>query len=871
MSRRLRPVAAPRPSILPVWASLCFFLSGAAGLLYELVWCKQLSYLLGSSLHSVATVVAAFLAGLALGARFLGVPLSRGEHGARTYALLELGVGALGLFLLPILRSLDPVVDSLYQNLGGESVGFAMARIGLLAGLLLPPAALMGATLPVLVARIEGSLHDSTLAHLYAINTFGAVAGSVAGGFLLMPALGLQATSQAAATLNLFAALIAWRLGGRFARPGAVPRPSPKARTLLTPGERGVFVLLFALSGFAALTFQISWVRLFALVLGSSVYSFSGVLGLYLFGLALGSALAAPGLGRGVTLAGFAQVQLGIAASAALGLVLFPHLPQQMLDLARAAGADWGQLAVMQLGLVAEVLLMPCILMGALFPMAARLLQRGDGGHAAGFAYAVNTAGTIVGSLAAGFLLLPNLGVQGTHQLAITLTAFLALGAAAMAYRRRELTPRARILIATMLASTAAFTLLAPRWDPVLMSAGTYRPFHANNLETSFRLAGGVGEPVRTVSRAQRVLYYRDGINASVLVSTDEDSRRRWMRVGGKIDASTGDMTTQVLLGLLPAALADSGARTLVVGHGSGFTAAGALAAGAGPTDIVELERGVIEGSRFFHEPGQDPLDDPRVTLHMDDARTLLAHGKGRYGLIISEPSNPWIAGVNNLFTVDFYQRVRARLEPDGVFCQWIQLYELSPQTFGSLVGSFLKVFPDAQMFCVWRGADLLVIAAPPQRSLSLQRLSTPASRRQLQRTAIGGGPFSPEALAAFYSTPLRYLTPLTQGVPLNRDDRPYVEYRAPRDMVTIGRGRNSQDPRVVQSIPFFSSRPVLPLFAEWPPAQWYRWRGREQIDIGDPAQIPAVIQQVRDAGLPDVAEELERLAQAKVERGAPR
>ncbi len=864
MSNSASSLPATRPSGFPLWASVWFFLSGAAGLLYEIVWSKQLSYLLGSSLHSVAAVVAAFLAGLALGARFLGVPLSARAQGARTYAQLELGVAVSGLVLLPLLRNLDPVVGALYQGLGGESTAFALARLGLLVALLLPPAALMGATLPVLVAQLERARGGSALATLYALNTFGAVAGSVAGGFVLMPALGLFATTQVAAGLNVLAALLAWYGGGAVSRRAVAPAIAHAPKALLTPREHGAFVVLFALSGFAALTFQIVWVRLFGLVLGSSVYSFSAVLGLYLLGLALGSALVAPLLRRGVTLAGFAQLQLGIAASAAFGLILFPHLPQQMFDLGKLVGADWNQLVLFQLALVAEVLLLPCVLLGAVFPFSARLLQRQDSGHAAGFAYAVNTVGTIAGSLVAGFLLLPNLGVQGTHLLAVALTALLALCAAAMAHRQQPLPRRTLGVLASLLVLTAACAGLAPHWDPVLMSSGMYRPFHAHNLETSFRMAGGEGDAVSTVSRSQRVLYYRDGINASVLVSTDQDSTRRWMRVGGKIDASTGDMTTQLLLGLLPAALADSGARTLVVGHGSGFTATGALAAGAGRTDIVELEQGVIEGSRFFHEPGQDPLDDPRVTLHMDDARTLLSHGKGQYGLIISEPSNPWIAGVNNLFTVDFYQRVRARLEPEGVFCQWIQLYELSPETFGSMVGSFLEVFPDAQMFCIWRSADLLVIAAPAGRALSLERLSTPTARRALARTMFGDGPSAPEKLATCYSTPLRYLTPLTQGVPLNRDDRPYVEYRAPRDMVTIGRGRDSQDARVVRSIPFFSSRPVLPLFAQWSPAQWYRWRGMEQIAIGDPAQIPAVIQQVRNAGLPEVAAELERVAQSK-------
>lgn len=859
----VQPARRARPSTaigFPLWASVCFLVSGAAGLLYEIVWSKQLSYLLGSSLHSVATVVTAFLAGLAIGARVLGVPVSRRGQGARVYAYLEIGVALLGVAILPILRTLDPVVGALYQSLGGESVGFALARFGLLTLLLLPPAALMGATLPVLVAHLEKDLVGSALAKLYAINTFGAVAGSIAAGFILMPALGLLGTTGVAAGLNLLAAAVAWRARSRTTARAAVA-PAAQVRPLLTPREQGVLVVLFAISGFAALTFQSAWVRLFGLILGSSTYSFAGVLGLYLCGLALGSALLSGVLRRVATLQGFAALQLGIAASATAGLWCFRTLPQQMLDLGNAVGADWAVLVLAQLLLVAEVLLIPCILLGAVFPTATRLLQREDGGLAVGSAYAVNTIGAISGSLAAGFLLLPWLGVQGTVVLSIALTAALAVAAGVMALRRGALTGRIRPVMAASLVLIGLGVAFAPAWDPVLMSAGTYRPLHARNLEASFLASGSSGEAVRTVADAQRVLYYRDGINASVLVATDLDSVRRWMRVGGKIDAGTGDMTTQVLVGLLPAAMADSGARTLVVGHGSGATAAAALAGGVGRTDIVELEQGVIEGSRFFHAPGEDPLDDPRVTLHMDDARTLLAHGAGRYDLIISEPTNPWIAGVNNLFTVDFYERVRKRLEPDGVFCQWIQLYELSPQTFGSMVGSFLKVFPDALMFCVWSNSDLVIIAAPPGRALSLERLSTPAARRQLELARVGGGEKAPEKLAIYYSTPLRYLAPLSTGIPLNLDDRPYVEYRAPRDMVEIGRASASQDPLVRQSIPFFSTPPILPLFSHWPAEEWFRWRALEQLDIGHPQQIPSVIQQVRDAGFIPLAEELQRYA----------
>src|SRR6185436_12081696 len=250
--------------------------------------------------------------------------------------------------------------------------------------------------------------------------------------------------------------------------------------------------------------------------------------------------------------------------------------------------------------------------------------------------------------------------------------------------------------------------------------------------------AAGAPDAVRRATQGDRVLYYHEGINASVILCTDAESRELWLRVGGKVDASTLDMETQVLLGLLPAVLADSGARALVIGHGSGVTTASVLAGGAGATDVVELEPGVIAASRWFHAKGEDPLDDPRTRLILGDARTHLLYGTGRYGLIVSEPSNPWIAGVNNLFTVDFYRRVKARLEPDGVFCQWMQLYELSPETFASMVASFLTVFPEGRLFAVWRAIDVLLVAAPDGRRLSLERLESPAARRLLERARIG-------------------------------------------------------------------------------------------------------------------------------------
>lgn len=845
MTKPPAPRRGPASGSLPLWAVVCFLCSGAAGLLYEVVWGKQLAYLLGGSLPAVATVVAAFLGGLALGARLLGSRLASRPGLTRSYALLEIGVAVLGVALLPVLRSLDGPVGQLYRAFGGESVAFAVSRVLLLLVVLVPPAALMGATLPVLVARIERGALGAGLAWLYAINTLGAVMGSLLGGFLLLPRLGLTATTFVAAALNLLAAALAWvSAGGERDTPRA-PTAQDPAVALLPPGPRAAFAVLFAVSGFTALLLQLAWVRLFGLVLGSSVYSFSAVLGVYLLGLAVGSAAIAPFLSRrAIAPWWFAILQLGVSFTAVASLRFYSGLPKAMLDLGERTGTSWAGLLAGELALVAVVLFVPCLLLGAVFPVATRLLQSGAAGTTTGAAYAINTFGTIAGSLATGFFLLPALGVQGVVLLASTLAATVGL-VALMLPGAARLGTRPILAVTLSLAATAVVGWTAPRWDPLVMSLGTYRPSSAQGLLKSAREAGASGDPTRAMTAKQRVLFYKDGINASVLVVTDEHHERVWMRVGGKVDAGTGDMLTQVLLGLIPAAMADSGARTLVVGHGSGVTAAAALAGGAGPTDIVELEPAVLTASRFFHEPGRDPLDDPRVTVHMEDARTLLAHGAGLYDLVISEPSNPWIAGVNNLFTVDFYRRVRTRLAPDGVFCQWVQLYELSPRTFQSLIASFTTVFPNAHLFCLWDAADAILVAAPLGRELSLDRLRAPAVRYELDRARLQ----APEQIASFYVGSGAALRTLAAGGELNTDERPFVEYQAPRDMIEVGRGYNSQHPGVTAGFGLTALPPADGPLAGWPAEPVIEWRARQLLASVHRENAAAVYTELRAAG----------------------
>ncbi len=874
---------------LPLWAATCFLVSGAAGLLYEVAWSKQLSYLLGNSLHAVSTVVAAFLTGLALGALLLGSRLARLRRGPRNYALLEIGIALLGLASMPILRGLDPVVSALYAGFGGETAPMMAVRFLLLFAMMLPPTVLMGATLPVLVAHFEYAGVGPALARLYALNTVGAVAGSALGGFVLLPSIGLTATTWVAALLNAGAAAIAWLGAGKAAvaarepvaedvAPGGTARPKASAptgtggknatrarsetpstgpaapgalRPLLESGPRVTLAILFALSGLAALAFQIAWVRLFGLLFGSSVYSFSAVLAIYLAGLGLGSALVAPRLaGADRPRSGarllvlFGGIQLSLAVITLASVRLFPWLPEAFYSLGVRATGDWTAFYLGELGLVGLVLVLPCVGFGAAFPLAARLLQTRDGGHATGLTYAVNTAGTLTGSLLAGFVLVPVLGVQGTHVAAAVVTAVAGAGALVLALSLGAAPGRVGAGAAVALVLACVFGFSAPPWNPSLMSAGVYRPVVSKEV---LQTAGPARDAVHRYTQRERVLFYREGVNGSVYVASDPTGSLRWLKVGGKVDASTGDMLTQVLLGVLPVAMARPGARTAVIGLGSGITVSAALAAGAGPLEVMEIEPSIVEASRFFNEPGQDPLADPRVKLVIGDARTRLFGSNARWDVVISEPSNPWISGVNNLFTIDFYRRLRSRLEPSGVFCQWVQLYELAPETLGSMLRTFLEVFPEGYAFFVRDTQDLLMVAAPRGSTLALDRLRLPAVARQLARARQLG----PESIAAWYACPFDSLRSITRGAPLNRDDLPVVEYRAPRDLYLVGGQRGSGTETAL--IPLTDWASAGTLFDGWPPDAWFLGRARQLAAAGHSVAALEVAQEAGRAVSPEV------------------
>ncbi len=701
-------------------------ISGAAALTCEVIWMRRLALALGSTGIALTLTLAIYMGGMGLGGIWAGS--RRWRRPPLGYGLLELGVACWALAFPWLLGWLGP------QGLGASAPWAA-------ALLLLPPAFLLGATLPAVAACLAGG---SQVAGLYAVNTAGAVVGVLLGPALLLPALGLRGTELAAAGGAALAGLAAlglvWRWRG--SQRGAVPA---EARSAPGAGVAPRAVLLAAATaGGAAMALEVVWTRLTALLVGGSVYAMAAVLAVFLAAVALGAALGRHGVER----LGWPATRclsgglLAMGLLAVGGTLFYPWLPHGLA----VAWSSFGEGSLLPAGTVLLVLAMggAPVASGVVFS-AALCLVAGSATRAAGSVLAANTLGGVLGAVLAGLVGLPLLGIQGVVGLAGLLAVLV--GAATPLPPGRPLLGR--------LAAPAALVLalgLLPRWDGPLYAVGLY-----NRVSEFADLSPRAVD--RFAHQGWELLFYEDGRSATVAVGQSQRSGNRWLSINGKVDASTGrDMVTQEVSGWLPVRVAAAAAgrpsgSALVVGLASGVTAGKALEEGVDALTIVELEAAVVRASRYFDQVNGAVLDDPRTELVVGDARAWLARPGPLYDVIISEPSNPWITGVSNLFTREYWQLARARLHDEGVFCQWVQLYALPPEALRSLVASYLDVFPQTWLFETLPGADALLLSAP----------ALPAELPL--RPTLG-----PAQLRAFSAQARR-----------NTDQRPWVEFEAPR------------------------------------------------------------------------------------------
>jgi spermidine synthase len=714
--------AAPRPAashhFYPVLLC-CFVGSGAAALVYEIVWFQLLELVIGSSAISLAVLLATFMGGMCLGSIAFARIVSASWHPLRVYAAMELGIGVIAILVLYCL----PFASDWYVSVAGYGFTGLFFRALLCIAFLLPPTVLMGATLPCAARWVERTPHGvSWLGILYTANLAGAVFGCLLAGFYLLRLYDMATATFVAAAINALCAALALGLAVV-----ATYRPATQVSSGPVPWSASsvAVYLTIALSGLTALGAQVVWTRLLSLLLGTSVYTFSIILAAFLFGLGIGSSAGSFIARRSDPHAalGWSQALLVLAigwtgVSIGAWLPFWPINPLLSVD-------PW---ITFQVDLVRGLwaVLPGACLWGASFPLAlaAAAPRHGDAGRAVGAVYAANTVGAIIGALTFSMILIPRLGTLWSQRVLMAIAAVAAIVMMAASLRSARMAGRGTLLArgCALAAIPVAAVLLGYAVPSVPGELFAY------------------GRKVMAPEYELDMLYVGEGINASIAVSRRREDDVRAFHVTGKTEATSDpvDMRLQRMLGHWAVLLHPKPRSVLIIGFGAGVTAGSFVT-------YPEIERIVIceieplipqKVGPFFSQENYDVLKDPRVEVVYDDARHFIATSKETFDIITTDPIHPWVKGAATLYTKEFLDLTRRHLKPDGVVTQWVPLYESTPEVVKSEMATFFSVFPEGIAWVNDRddGGDVVLFGqanpAPIKFADIDRRLNQPGNER---------------------------------------------------------------------------------------------------------------------------------------------
>jgi spermidine synthase len=740
-----------------------FAASGCAALIYEIVWFHLLRLVIGASALSLGILLASFMGGMFLGSVLLPRVVPSRWHPLRVYAAIEVGIGTLGL-LMPLLV---PAARAVYFGfVGYGSIGVAL-RAGVTGWMLLPPTALMGATLPAAARMYSDTQEGLTgLALLYGANTAGAVAGCLLTGFYILPQWDIVVATAVAAGLNfVIGATALWLARTKVHRGDGTQSAAP---TSGTPWSARAVYGVAALSGMTALGAQVVWTRLLALLFGATTYTFAIILGVFLGGLGIGSAIAASAIRRGDPGGLLAAGQFGlVAALAYAGTMIAKVIPYT----STLRVVPIGTLHVLHTVYCALVILPATILWGMSFPlaMAAAGSGRGDTGRSSGNVYAANTIGAILGALGASFVSIPLWGTRVSQQVLVAIAAASAALMYASVYRSGEVESKRgsspvhpAVIGAVALVTAIVAIRMVPALPPLFQANGRY---------------------IWLYNVKDAIPYLAEGAASTVAVRETEN-HLRFFHVAGKVEASTdaADMRTERLLGHLSALAHPEPASVLVVGLGAGVTA-GAFVVHPEVKRIVicEIEPRVVEAAGYFSPENHRVLSDPRVQVIHDDARHFLATTRETFDVITSDPIHPWVRGNSVLFSREYYAIVKQRLRPGGLATQWIPLYETNETAIKIQMRTFMEAFPNGS---VWNtqggrgGYDVVVLGQGGPTHIDVagaqQRIDrNPELMKSLSDVRLG----SAIDVFASYGVGAADLTAWFADTPANRDFSLKLEY----------------------------------------------------------------------------------------------
>lgn len=765
----------------------CFFISGACGLAYEVAWLRVMGLIFGNTTFATSTVLAGYMAGLGLGALWWGKRIDRGGNPVKTYAKLEAGIGIYALFTPFIWMLIDLLTIGFYRFISPAFFTALLFKFLIAFTALLIPTFLMGATLPVLskyfVTKDEEVAKQVGL--LYGLNTLGAVLGVLFSGFIALQTFGVWQTVYLTGALNLIIFYLCRRFfagsetSSSVVAKGTVSAKTSKAQTpysapltAFSPVVTWTLLATFAVSGAVSMMYEIAWTRVLAMALGSSVYAFSLMLATFLFGISIGSYLFSYfSRSFGANLNTFAILQMLTAVFGLWGINIFNDMPYYFVKVFAASNGSDLLLHLGRFFLCSIVMLPPTLMIGAMFSCFIHILRRSRPlGSEIGEAYFANTIGTILGSVLTGFCIIPLVGIQHTLFIAVGLNASIGVLTFFLQKERHNWRRYNALGLTAMLLVFGAFTLRP--WD---------RGFISSDLAVKpSRAVGFTKKQLLSAMQERDLVFYKEGLSATVSVTRMRDNLS--LSVNGKVDASNDDTFTQFLLGHLPMALHPDPKRVCIIGLGSGSTAAAVASYPVERIDVVELEKEVVKAAGYFKKLNRNVLADPRLRIHINDGRNFLLLNSAKYDVIISEPSNPWMAGIANLFSLEHYRTMKKRLAPGGIVCQWLHAYSMSPDDLRMIIRTFSEVFPSVSLWTSYY-PDLMLIGTNEPLALDMKNFERafeiPTVRKDLEPHGIRS-PLGFLSNAWLFDPALRLLA---QDAKINSDNHPYLEFSAPRNL----------------------------------------------------------------------------------------
>ena len=744
---------------------LFFFVSGACGLLYQVVWTRKLVLLFGTTSYAVSTVLSIFFLGLGLGSVWGGRLADRSPRPLWWYGVFECIIGVWALFFVVSVTYGEGVVVALLKEFQ-FSRGMGIALRGLLAlFLLFVPVSMMGATLPLLARFVtrEAAVRGMPIGALYTLNTLGAVAGCFVTGFFLIARFGYTETTLIGAAANLLVGAIAWAVSRRHETGGvALPAEAagPDERPVPWSTWQYVIVAAFFLSGFCSLGLEVLWTRLLSIIFLGTTYAYTSMLTTLLLGIALGSAAASlivDRLRHPAALLGAALIITGAGCIYMLGTLA--DMPAKVLALQSISGGDWSLVIRGKFLLAFRALFIPTFFLGMTFPLVVKALSqhRVSLGRDVGRLYCANTVGGVLGSLAGGFLVIP---VLGTHGGIVAFGLLLAgSGAVVLVYDRGWGVARTVAALAAGALFLAFSFYRAPDDVNRALNAG-YIPkdHHVLHYEEGVEGTVAVSEPVDEASGADRVLWI-NRVQATTSIEKGVKMNR--------------------LQGVLPLLFDRDPKDVLFMCFGSGITCGTLALSDFERIDAVDISAEVLAAAPYFETDNLGVIDRPEVTFHVDDGRNFLLTSPRAYDVITFEPMPLAVAGVSTFYTQEYYELCLKQLKPGGLVSQWIPLHSLNPKVVRSLAYTFTSTFPhytgwfiNADLFLVGSNAPLQLDAGRIQ-----QNLANPVLRGALEEVGFK----DLESVVACYLMDEAGLDAFVSGGTAMRDDLPWAEFEAPK------------------------------------------------------------------------------------------